>query len=224
MNFTTENYLKIIYTLQESGSEDVKPLQLAKILQVTPAAVTDMLKKLSEEKLIIYAPYKGVGLTKKGKLTGQNMARRHRLWEMYLHKVLGFAWDKVHQEAEQLEHASSDELINRIEEVLGFPQFDPHGDPIPSKEGVVPRHQNATTLAECQPGESGKIVRVNDINSEFLQYVASLGICIGETIEILAILPFDRSISIKTTKGISSISSFTSHHLFLKKSQKGDTL
>lgn len=217
MNFTTENYLKIIYTLQESEPGEVKPQQLAKILQVTPAAVTDMLKKLSEEHLITYAPYKGVGLTKKGKATGQNMVRRHRLWEMYLHKILGFAWDKVHQEAELLEHASSDELINRIEEALGFPKFDPHGEPIPSKDGVVPVHENVATISECKVGDEGKIVRVNDINSEFLQHVASLGICLGEHVKILSHLPFDLSVSIQTSKGISSISSFTAQHLFIKK-------
>jgi len=218
MNFTTENYLKIIYTIQESNPSEVKPQQLAKVLQVTPAAVTDMLKKLSEEKLITYAPYKGVGLTKKGKQTGQNMVRRHRLWELYLHKVLGYPWDKVHQEAEHLEHASSDELINRIEEVLGFPQFDPHGDPIPSKDGVVPSLQNVVPLSDCKPGDMGVVVRVNDINSDFLQYVASLGICLGQSIEVLSILTFDRSFSIRTPKGVSSISSFTAQHLFLKKS------
>ena len=218
---STENYLKIIFKLQQIEKGGVKPLHLARTLDVSPPAVTDMLKKLSEERFVDYTPYHGVKLTKKGMIHGQNMVRRHRLWEMYLHKMLGFPWDKVHEEAERLEHASSDDVINKIEEVLGFPEYDPHGDPIPSKEGVFPKAISSVPLSKCKVGEALKVIRVSDFDNDFLHYIDTLGIQLQKFVVIKEIRSFDHSLLISIDGRVESISALTASHIFVvKKGQK----
>ena len=215
MNQVTENYLKLIFNLQQTGNGEVKPLLLAKHLDVSPPAVSEMLKKLAQENYIDYAPYKGVKLTEKGLIQGQNMVRRHRLWEMYLHKVLGFAWDKVHEEAERLEHASSDELINRLEKALDFPEYDPHGDPIPSKDGIFPKVISSLPLATCKAGDHVKITRVSDFDNQFLHYIDNLGIQLQQRLVIQEVRSFDRSMVIQFNNKTESISEFTALHIFI---------
>lgn len=215
MKQVTENYLKLIFNLQQTEKGGVKPLSISKHLDVSPPAVSEMLKKLAQEDYIHYVPYRGVKLTKKGLIQGQNMVRRHRLWEMYLHKVLGFPWDKVHEEAERLEHASSDDLINKLEEAMGFPEYDPHGDPIPSKDGKFPKAISSVPLATCKAGDPVKVIRVSDFDNDFLHYIDTLGIQLQQRLTVEEVRSFDRSLVIKFNNKTESISEFTALHIFV---------
>ncbi len=215
MKPVTENYLKLIFNLQQNHPGAVKPLLISKSLEVTPPAVSEMLKKLADEHYIEYIPYHGVKLTKKGLIQGQNMVRRHRLWELYLHKILGFPWDKVHQEAELLEHASSDDVINKLEEVMGFPEYDPHGDPIPSKEGIFPKALASLPLSKCKVNDSLKVVRVSDFDNEFLHYIDTLGIQLQQHLVVEDIRSFDHSFLISIGSRKETISEFTAQHIFV---------
>src|ERR1041385_7989387 len=134
-SFTAENYLKAIYKLLKTGSGKASTNEIADALKTAPASVTDMLKKLADKNLILYQRYQGVSLTSAGKKVAVDIIRKHRLWEMFLVTKLGFKWDEVHDIAEELEHIESDLLVNRLDEFLGKPRFDPHGDPIPDANG-----------------------------------------------------------------------------------------
>ncbi len=213
----TEDYLKAIFKLQTQDIENVKPHAISEKLGISPAAVSEMLKKLSEKGFISYAPYKGVSLTPKGKSTGRNMVRRHRILELYLHEKLSFGWNTVHQEAEQLEHAASDELINKMEAALGYPKFDPHGDPIPDQEGKVPTLKNAMVLAEGQIGEMYEIVRVSDENGPFLQYLESMTLFLKSVLTIKEKRHFDRSFLIEVNHKEYTLSHFTTSHIWVVK-------
>ena len=147
-SFTEENYLKTIYHLSSTNSLVVSTNQIAEITNTKAASVTDMLKKLSEKKLINYIRYQGVTLTESGKNAALNIIRKHRLWKFFLVEKLGFKWDEVHEIAEELEHIKSEVLIQKLEEYLGFPMFDPHGDPIPSAAGEI-KKINKLLLAEA---------------------------------------------------------------------------
>lgn len=136
---STQNYLKTIFSLSASTPDTpVKVSDISKKLEISPAAVTDMVKKLEHDGYVISQPYKGLVLTESGWKIGCNMVRHHRLWEAFLHSELGLSWDEVHEEAERLEHACSDKIINKIEEKMNFPKFDPHGNPIPDRDGNLP--------------------------------------------------------------------------------------
>ncbi|NBV41181.1 metal-dependent transcriptional regulator [bacterium] len=219
MGQVTENYLKLLYTFQLNADGYIKPLHLSRSLHVTPAAVSDMLKKLADDHYISYVPYKGVRLTNLGIEKGKNMVRRHRILEMYLNQVLKMPWDQVHDEAERLEHASSDELINRMEEALGFPRFDPHGDPIPGKDGTVPTPEKSVPLSRCNAGDLCEVIRVSDSDSSFLHYLGNTGIRLNEVIHIVEIRPFDRSFVIEVNGHKETISKFTADHIFVKDSK-----
>jgi DtxR family Mn-dependent transcriptional regulator len=153
-----------------------------------------MLKKLAADKYILYEKYKGIRLTRHGEEFAINMVRRHRIWEVFLQKIVGMPWDKVHQEAHQLEHSSSDNLINRLEVLLRYPEFDPHGDPIPTKEGKMPKVKKYLPLSELKGGESGVVIRVNDFDEQFLFYLTTLGISLNETIKVKEKREFDNSL------------------------------
>lgn len=194
-NISKEDYLSIIFkNLDQEGK--IKANLIAKKLSVSNAAVTDMLKKLSGEGYILYQPYKGIALTSEGENYARNMVRRHRIWEVFLNQVVGMPWDKVHEEANRLEHSSSDDLINRLEVMLDFPEYDPHGDPIPSKTGKMPKIKRQKPLSELDEGESGKVVRVNDSDENFLGYISELGIRLKENIVIKKKIKFDKSLEI----------------------------
>ncbi|HQV00442.1 MAG TPA: metal-dependent transcriptional regulator, partial [Bacteroidia bacterium] len=145
LSATTENYLKAIYKLN-AQTTIVTTNNIALALGTTAPSATDMIKKLALNKLITHTKYRGVGLTAKGNKAALTIIRRHRLWELFLNKVLGFKWDEVHQMAEQLEHVSVPELIERIDQYLGYPKFDPHGDPIPDAMGKIAKHQYQSLL------------------------------------------------------------------------------
>ncbi|MGE4169562.1 MAG: metal-dependent transcriptional regulator [Candidatus Margulisiibacteriota bacterium] len=215
MKEVSENYLKYLFVRQQAGETYIKPASLSKKFNVSAAAVSEMLKKLSDQGLILYVPYQGISLTDAGLAQGQNMVRRHRLWEQYLHEKLGFAWDKVHEEAEMLEHASSDALINALEEALGFPEFDPHGDPIPAKDGSIPKSKPALPLSSCTEGMEVEVVRVSDFDEEFLAYIQDLGIGLGTRLKVQHTHRFDHSIVINLDHKVISLSHFSAEHLFV---------
>jgi DtxR family Mn-dependent transcriptional regulator len=182
-SLTVENYLKAILQLViATKSESVSTGQLAATLNVAPGTVTSMLKTLAESGLASYARYEGVSLTKAGRNLAMRILRRHRLIELFLVRTLDLTWDQVHEEAENMEHAVSDMLIERIDEFLGRPETDPHGDPIPSADGLM-RGRSAPTmpLSACQPATRIRIVRVLDQEPEFLRYLTETGLELGAT-------------------------------------------
>ena len=155
-----------------------------------PSSVTDMLKKLAEKKFINYQKYKGTSLTKKGKLIALSIIRKHRLWETFLVEKLGFGWDQVHTIAEQLEHIKSDELIENLDNFLGNPKYDPHGDPIPSKDGNIEK-MNQKLLVELKPSQKGIITGVKKGTASLLNYLDKEKVKLGDSIRVIEILEFD---------------------------------
>ncbi len=194
VNQSTEDYIKGIYKLGQHG-KPVSTSELAKHLSVGDGSVTDMMKKLSTKMLIQYTPYKGVLLTGSGKKLALRMVRRHRLWEMFLVKYLGYRWDEIHGEAEQLEHVTSDELDRRLDRLLGYPKFDPHGDPIPDRDGEI-KNDEQTALTEFESGDAVTIVRVTD-DPDVLQHAAELGLQLKTRILVKQIMKFDGSLKVK---------------------------
>lgn len=185
-----ENYLKTIYLFRHEGQR-ATTTALSERLNVAPASVSGMLKKLSMErpKLVQYTPHRGVTLTPAGEKIALEVIRHHRLIELYLHQALGYSWDQVHQEAERLEHVISEEFEDRIAEKLGNPEFDPHGDPIPSKTGKLPKTSHSR-LSELTKGQSGRVRRVRDSDPTMLRYLAELGIVPDAPLTVSERAPF----------------------------------
>ncbi|MCP4522180.1 MAG: metal-dependent transcriptional regulator [Cytophagales bacterium] len=197
LSHTEENYIKCIYQLSENElTKQVSTNEIADNLETTPASVSDMLKKLTQKNLINYIKYKGVTLSEQGITEALKIIRKHRLWEVFLVKHLNFAWDEVHEVAEQLEHIKSVLLIQRLDEFLDFPKFDPHGDPIPSQDGTIPIVQQIP-ISEVNIGDHGTVTGVNDASKALLQYLDKVGIQLNSTIEIIDIISFDQSVEIK---------------------------
>jgi len=213
-NISKEDYLSVIYKSADSNGE-IKANQIAEKLNISGAAVTDMLRKLSREGYVDYKRYKGIKLTKSGEDYARSMVRRHRIWEVFLHQIVGLPWDKVHYEAENLEHSSSDELIERLEEMLDFPEFDPHGDPIPDRNGRMPESNLGIPLSAVEPGNIVKVNRVPDFDSSFLQYISKIGIELNKEITVLDTLEFDHSLSIKVDKKETNISNKVAANIFV---------
>jgi DtxR family Mn-dependent transcriptional regulator len=185
-SLTVENYVKAIFTICSSQrGEPAGTGQLATALGVAPGTVTSMLKTLSESNLATYTPYEGVRLTAAGSALALRVVRRHRLIELFLVKTLALSWDEVHEEAEHMEHAVSDWLIDRIDASLGHPQTDPHGDPIPSRDGSI-ADLAVCSLAECQAGERFSLSRVVDQSPEFLRYLSSAGLALATVGDVVA--------------------------------------
>lgn len=192
---TEENYLKTIFQLAQTDGSRIPNLAIAQQLNINPATVTEMLKKLAEKKWIDYSRTGGASLTKDGRVFALHVIRKHRLWETFLVKNLNFSWDEVHEVAEQLEHIQSQKLLHQLDEFLGFPKFDPHGDPIPDADGNFPTSK-AILLSDCRVGEQRKFVAVANHSSAFLQYLSKIGLEISETIEIEEIQDFDQSMNV----------------------------
>ncbi len=188
---TKENYLKAILHYSPDG-ENVSNNTIAKHLGTSPASVTDMVKKLQADKMLTHESYKGVKLTSAGRKIALQIIRKHRLWELFLVETLGFTWDNVHEVAEQLEHVNSPELINRIDEFLNFPRFDPHGDPIPNADGEIVK-RNTQLLTEVSPPKWVEVVGVNDSDPDFLQYLDSIGLSLHQRIKVVEKLAYDQS-------------------------------
>jgi len=194
-NVTTEDYIKAIYKLELEGGR-VTTSALALQLQLSDASITDMIKKLSEKGLVHYERYQGVGLASKGKRMALKIVRRHRLWEMYLVKFLGFSWDRVHDEAERLEHVTSDEMETRLDRALGSPSVDPHGDPIPGLDGELV-HTDYVALAEYAAGDVVRVLRVSDDDSQMLQHATKLGVELNKKLIVKEKRDFDGSMVVK---------------------------
>ena len=214
--FSEENYLKAIYHLEIDVDKGVSTNAIAEKLETKASSVTDMVKKLSEKELIIYKKYQGVTLTDFGKKTAANIVRKHRLWEVFLVEKLNFSWDEVHDVAEQLEHIKSPKLIQQLDSFLGFPTHDPHGDPIPDKEGNL-KIIEKSLLSTLLKNESGICIGVNDSSSEFLQFLDKKGITLGKLITVLEKEDFDDSLLIKIAQQKFSISKKIASNLYIQK-------
>jgi len=196
LSFSEENYLKAIYYLEQLQSKGISTNAIAKKMNTKASSVTDMLQKLSEKKLVIYKKYQGVQLSKNGHRIAALVVRKHRLWECFLVDKLNFTWDEVHNIAEQLEHIKSDELIDRLDELLGYPTVDPHGDPIPDKHGRIIKRRKVK-LSTLKPQEESILLGVKDSSDDFLKYLNKKRIAIGNAIKVLSIEPFDKSMQIE---------------------------
>ena len=196
---TEENYLKAIYHLSNENNGLVYTNDIAGSLSTTAASVTDMLRKLSDKSLLKYERYKGVRVTKKGEKLALSIIRKHRLWEVFLTEYLKFRWDEVHTMAEELEHVSSDELIERLDKLLNHPKFDPHGDPIPDVNGIL-AWQNFIALSLLETNNTGLVAGVAEHAPEFLQYLEKTGFQIGVRFKVLEVHKFDRSMEIQIGK------------------------
>ncbi len=212
-----ENYLKYIFQLGEITEQSVvKTNDLAYKLEHSAASVTDMLKKLFDKKLVLYKKYYGVSLTKKGKQIAVQVLRKHRLWETFLVKNLKFTWDKVHAIAEQLEHIQSDELIDRMDEYLGHPKFDPHGDPIPDKKGNF-SSANVICLTDAKLKKQYILWNVDDSSTAFLKYLNKIQISLKDKIKIVDKEAFDDTMQIMVNdKKQITISSEAAKNMFVK--------
>jgi DtxR family Mn-dependent transcriptional regulator len=190
---SVENYLKTIYNLQgEEFSEDrrVQTKEIASHLDISLPSVTSMIQALSDDELVDYQPYQGVKLSEKGRKQALKVIRNHRLIEVFLVQTLGYSWDEVHEEAEQLEHAVSQKLVSRIDSFLSEPRIDPHGDPIPTEEGEI-KHPNWIPLSDVEEEESVRIERVLDQQPELLRYLDEHGLTLDTTVSVERVLPFD---------------------------------
>lgn len=192
---SVEDYLKAIYQLSPEG-RPASTSEIANLLALSAPSVTGMVKRLSEHGLLEHVPYRGVQLTEDGRRAALRMVRRHRLIEAYLGEFLGYSWDTVHEEAERLEHAVSDTMVERMAAALGHPAVDPHGDPIPSADGSI--HEMASiALAEVPVGSTVEISRVHESQPERLRYIASLGLRPGVRVTVVARQPMDDLVTIK---------------------------
>ena len=193
-----EDYLKALYHL-EIDFNSVSTNSIADYLDMKPSSVTDMLKKLAEKKFINYQKYKGTSLTKKGKLIALSIIRKHRLWETFLVDKLGFGWDQVHIIAEQLEHIKSEELIENLDNFLGNPKYDPHGDPIPNKDGEIEK-MNQKLLVELKASQKGIITGVKKGTASLLNYLDKEKVKLGDSIKVIEILEFDGTYIVEINK------------------------
>lgn len=215
-NISQEDYLTAIYrNLDDSG--EIKPNLLASKLEISNAAVTDMLRKLSRDGFVDYQKYKSIKLTEEGEAYAKNMLRRHRIWEVFLHQTLGMPWDKVHDEAEKLEHSSSDDLINLLEEFLEYPEVDPHGYPIPNKKGKIKKSKSVVAITELNENDFAKVIRVNDDVKNLLSFVTKIGITLGKEILIKDKLEYDGSVLMLIDNKEINISNKIASNIFVEK-------
>jgi len=198
-----EDYLKVIYEL-EASSGAAGTNEIAATLGIAPPSVSGMIRRLAEQALITHERYRGVRLTRAGRRAALRTIRRHRVIEAYLTSALGYPWDRVHDEAERLEHAASDELIDRMAAAIGEPETDPHGAPIPTRDGTLVE-ERLVSLATVAVGDRVRIQRVGDRDAEQLRYLAELGIVPGRQVEVVARAPFDGPIDLRIGRVVRSI-------------------
>jgi len=216
-----ENYLKAIFKIAEKDPSPVLTNALAAAMGNSAASATDMLKRLSDKQLVTYEKYRGVTLTEEGNRIATALIRKHRLWEVFMVDKLGFAWDEVHEFAEQLEHIQGDHLTERLDEFLGHPRFDPHGDPIPDAQGRWLRRAQAR-LSTLAPGQRCFVTGVDDHSPHFLQYLDELGLGLGAELELLERTAYDQSLKVNIGHREMVLSEKVSQNLFvaLKPSEK----
>lgn len=210
-----ENYIKTIFAIESELGTGVNTNLIAERMQTKASSVTDMLQKLAEKKLVDYRKYQGVNLSGKGKKMAASIVRRHRLWETFLVEKLHFSWDEIHDVAEQLEHIQSEKLIDQLDDFLGFPRVDPHGDPIPDKEGNITK-RNKVKLSALKENEESILLSVKNTSVDFLRYLDTKNIALGSSIKIIAIEPFDGSVEIETNSERIIISANVAENLYLK--------
>ncbi|QYJ69149.1 metal-dependent transcriptional regulator [Flavobacterium litorale] len=215
MTYSEENYLKTIYHLSTGTGKGITTNAIANDMESKPSSVTDMIKKLADKELVVYKKYQGVSLTEKGRFTALMIVRKHRLWEVFLLEKLDFSWDEVHDVAEQLEHIKSEKLINKLEEFLDFPTEDPHGDPIPDREGNV-KKIDKKLLSEVAPGAKVLCVGVKDSSPAFLQYLDKQQIALGSAITVLSKEDFDMSLTLRVHDAEMTVSNKIAANLFVK--------
>ncbi|NCT10250.1 MAG: metal-dependent transcriptional regulator [Flavobacteriia bacterium] len=212
-----ENYLKAIFHLTTAEKNGISTNAIAEKLATKPSSVTDMIRKLSDKKVVSYKKYYGVALTNSGRKIAAYIVRKHRLWEVFLVDKLDFSWDEVHDVAEQLEHIQSPKLIQQLDQFLGYPTQDPHGDPIPDKDG------NLKTIEKCllstlAKNDSGIFVGVDDSSSDFLQFLDRRRITLGKQIKVIEKEDFDESMLIEINSQKMTISKKIANNLYIQKS------
>jgi len=209
-----EDYLKNIYKLQEREGK-VSTTSLSEKLQISAPSVTEMAKKLAEEGIVTYAPYQGVELTAEGRRRALRIIRRHRLWELFLVEILKYPWDEIDEEAERLEHSTSERLEERLDAALGHPRKDPHGDAIPTLAGEVDVVEQLA-LAGVEPGSTVVVARVSDANPEVLQYAAKMGIKLNKKVKVRERIAFDGSLRIEVGRKEQFVSSKLASNIFVE--------
>ncbi len=217
LNYSTseENYIKAIYHLQQQDG-NVTTNELAAELKAKPASITDMMKKLKAKKLLHYEPYQGFSLSNEGKKVALGIIRRHRLWEFFLAEKLKFTWDEVHEVAEHLEHVSSKKLIDKLDEFLGFPRVDPHGDPIPDQDGKIETSRQVCLL-DLPFNKAAVVSHVSDQSTEILELLKHKHIGIGTKLEVKKKFSFDNSLEVRSGKlPVFTISEQLAQNLFVK--------
>ncbi|WP_127022986.1 metal-dependent transcriptional regulator [Flagellimonas beolgyonensis] len=216
MTRSEENYLKTIFHLGGGNAQSITTNAIAEQMETKPSSVTDMAKKLADKGLVNYVKYQGVSLTDSGIKTALSIIRKHRLWEVFLVKKLDFTWDEVHEVAEQLEHIKSEKLIDKIDELLEFPKYDPHGDPIPTKDGKF-MERDEQLLSEMPVNTQGVCVGVKDSSAPFLKFLDKNNIALGHTIKVLEKEDFDQSLHIELQGKELRISHQIAANLYVKK-------
>ncbi|WP_435578158.1 metal-dependent transcriptional regulator [Gilvibacter sp.] len=198
-SLSEENYLKAIYHLEQQAAAEVSTNAIAERMQTKASSVTDMIKKLADKDLLTYKKYKGVSLTDSGTRTALRIIRKHRLWEVFLVEKLQFKWHQVHDLAEQLEHIQSQELVNRLDDFLGNPQFDPHGDPIPDSDGNITR-RNKKLLGQLAANQSATCIGVKSASDDFLKYLSKNNIGIGSKLYVVETEPYTGALTVKVAE------------------------
>lgn len=216
MTHSEENYLKAIYHLTVQLEAEVPTNAIAEMMETKASSVTDMLKKLADKALINYIKYQGVSLTEKGTHAAKMIVRKHRLWEVFLVEKLAFTWDEVHDIAEQLEHIKSEQLINKLDDFLGNPTEDPHGDPIPDAQGKITKTEKLL-LSELAESETAICVGVKDSSADFLQYLNKQKIALGAVIKVLGRENFDASLHLIINDTPLTVSSKIAGNLYVKR-------
>jgi DtxR family Mn-dependent transcriptional regulator len=215
MTTSEENFIKVIYHLSLVSPKDVNTNAIAGMLETKASSVTDMLKKLSEKDLVSYQKYQGVSLTENGLLSAKMIVRKHRLWEVFLVEKLAFNWDEVHEIAEELEHIKSEALINKLDAFLGFPAFDPHGDPIPNEKGVIQK-VNKLLLSEAELNQEYFCIGVKDSSSEFLKYLDKQKIALGSTFKVIEKESFDDTLMVEVNSIEKIVSNKIANNLYVQ--------
>jgi len=214
VTLSEENYLKAIYHLGNQGNDSVSTNAIAGQIDAKASSVTDMIKKLAEKELANYIKYQGVSLTQTGRITATSVIRKHRLWETFLVNKLNFSWHEVHDIAEQLEHIKSEKLIDKLNDFLGNPTHDPHGDPIPDKEGNYTKI-SSKNIIEIGISNQGVLTSVKDSSKAFLKYLNKNELALGDQIKIIDFEPFDDSFTIQTKSKTLTISKEVAKNLYL---------
>ncbi len=209
-----EDYLKVVYKLQQSG-ESVSTNALAKKMKTSAAAASKMFKALADMKLIEHTPYYGAKLTPAGEKVALEVIRHHRLLELYLHQALGYGWDEVDAEAEKLEHHISEEFEDRIDHLLDYPTLDPHGDPIPTRDGTI-EPPRGTSLAHAEPGENVVVLRVQDHDPSVLRFLAEMGVQLKGHITILEKQPFNGPLTLRIAEKEVTLGRELAGHIFVE--------